>query len=335
MSSPIGLKYGKREPKNAPARLFSTYYRGAAIPTFPAVNYLSEVDWSGTMNGNDAAGDCVACATANIALLISTVLAGSGLRASQDEVWVIYKTQNKDFDPNGASDINGPGSQADGGMDIQTLLEDWTKTGFVIGGQLIKLAGFLKVDHTNLAELKAAMSVAGVLFTGVQVAAAQQQQFPGTWTNVPGSPIEGGHAIITGGHLDAAARDIPAACWAAWFALADNFTEKQMDEAWLPITTWHLGVKEFIDGMDLATFAGDISAWTGQPFPVAVTPAPVTPPAPGPVVPPPAPSVDPVKAFLASVPAGWENEGHTGGNKVVANAVRKLRIAEGLPADPG
>ena len=50
-------------------------------------------------------------------------LGGTEYYPSQDEVWAVYKTQNPGFDPNGTADTNGPGAQADQGMDIQTLLE--------------------------------------------------------------------------------------------------------------------------------------------------------------------------------------------------------------------
>lgn len=344
------LKYGKRDPKNAPALPFARYSSVTAEPVYPAVDYLGQVDWAGTMNGNDAAGDCVACMTANIALLVSTVLTGTGLRATLDEVWAIYKTQNPDFDPNGTAETNGPGSNSDGGMDIQTLLEDWTKTGFTIAGQHVQLIGFLKVDHANLAEIKAAISIGGVLATGVQVAAAQQDQFPGTWDYVEGSPIEGGHAIIDGGHLDGSgsgAVDVKAACWAAEFGTTDEFLSKQMDEAWLPITAWHLGSKEFIAGMDVATLAADITAITGQPFPVAVNPdpapvpdptpvpvpdpvppAPVDPPAPVPPAPD-GPTIeeleDALVTFFDALPEGWETKFHEGDTRKVAHAIRELR----------
>lgn len=37
-----------------------------------------------------------------------------------------------------------------------------------------------------------------------------------------------------------------------------------------------------------------------------------------------------VAAFLASLPAGWENDTHTGSNKTAAHAVQALRLAYGL-----
>jgi hypothetical protein len=64
----------------------------------------------------------------------------------------------------------------------------------------------------------------------------------------------------------------------------------------------------------------------------APTPTPVPTPTPTPVpvpIPTPVPS-DPTAAFLAAVPAGWENKRHIGDNKKVAEAVQALRQALGL-----
>lgn len=57
---------------------------------------------------------------------------------------------------------------------------------------------------------------------------------------------------------------------------------------------------------------------------------PLSSPAPTPVPPSPTPTPgDPVHAFLAAVPAGWETARHIGGNAVVAKAVQALRKAVG------
>lgn len=307
------LKYGKRDPKNAPSLKFAKY-RATAVPTFPPVDYLKPISWAGTMNGNDSFGDCVACGILNLTLAASSILTGTPIRGTEAEAVAIYKTQNKNFDPNGSSDTNGPDSSADGGMDEQTALEYWQKTGFIIGGQLIKIVGFLKVDQTNLAELKAAISVGGANLLGVQMSAAQQTQFPGVWDYVASSPIEGGHCIIGGGHEDIALDDVKAACWASEFGTTDLFLAHQLDEAWLVIFEWNLNTREFIEGMDVATFATDLTAITGQPFPVPV-PAPQPVPAPSPVPPTPAPpvtpptpvpTVDPYTAAMLAAGDTWE-----------------------------
>lgn len=284
------LKYGKRDPKRAPALQFARYDRTAALADFPPVDYLGRVDWSPTMNGNDKAGDCVACAWANTRALVTTVLAGATEYPTQDMVWTIYKTQNPSFDPNGTQDGNGPGSSADNGMDEQTLLEYLVKNP---GPDGKKLLGFAQIDHTNLQELKNAISLGGTVMLGVQVAAAQQSQFPNVWDWVASSPIEGGHAIIAGGHADVASDDVKAACWASEFGTTDAFLTHQLDEAWLLIWEEDAGSDRFITGMDLATFASDFTALTGAQFPVTVTPNPTPGPAPTPT-PAPAPAPTPV-----------------------------------------
>jgi hypothetical protein len=72
---------------------------------------------------------------------------------------------------------------------------------------------------------------------------------------------------------------------------------------------------------------GDVTQFVplSQPAPTP-TPAPVPnpPTPPGPAIP------VAVQTFLSSVPAGWENEAHTLGNKTVAHAVQALRTTYGL-----
>ena len=113
-------KYGRRNPKNAPALRLSALLTGV-IPPHPATqDNLSKLSgWQ--MLGNDVAGDCVAVTWANFRRLVTAELAGSENYPSQDQVWAFYKTQNPGFDPN--SSAHGPGSADDQGMDIQTALE--------------------------------------------------------------------------------------------------------------------------------------------------------------------------------------------------------------------
>lgn len=283
-----GFQYGKREPKRAASLKFAHYDQTAALANFPPVDYLGLVDWAPTMNGNDAAGDCVACLWANSRSLVSRALSGTTEYPTQAQVWTVYKTQNPGFVPG-----NGPhgyGSNDDQGMDEQTLWEYLVKNGGPDGKKLI---GFAQIDHTNLQEIKNAISLGGTVAFGVQVAAAQQSQFPGVWDYVPGSPIEGGHAILAGGHTDVASNDVKAACWASEFGTSDVFLQHQLDEAWLLLWEEDLGSRRFMAGMDLASFASDYEVLTGRQFPVAVNPAPDPTPAPQPA-PAPGPSPLPV-----------------------------------------
>lgn len=102
-------------------------------------------------------------------------------------------------------------------------------------------------------------------------------------------------------------------------------------------TSYGVGGHFFFSSVDftrLLSEQGDATQFVplSQPAP---TPTPV-PPAPTPTPVPPGPTPDPipapVEAFLAAVPAGWENSFHEGHNRVVAHAVQALRVAYGLPA---
>src|SRR6185437_5343225 len=101
-------------------------------------------------------------------------LAGPGYYPTQDQVWAIYRTQNPDFNPDGDPSVNGPGSPADGGMDIQTLLEYLVQTG---GPDGVKAVAFAAVNLADPDEVKAAIAIFGYVWTGVTVTALNEQEF--------------------------------------------------------------------------------------------------------------------------------------------------------------
>ena len=161
---------GKRAPKRAPALRLARLLTGS-VPEHPAsTDYLAALGGGWQMLGNDVAGDCVAVTYANVRRLVTSTLTATPSYPSQDEVWAVYKTQNPDFDPNGDRRINGPGSPADGGMDVQTLLEYLTATG---GPDGVKAVAFAAVDPSSPDEVKAAIAVFGYVWTGINVSAAQ------------------------------------------------------------------------------------------------------------------------------------------------------------------
>ena len=178
------------------------------VPAYPASeDYLAKLSgWQ--MLGNDVAGDCNAVTWANLRRLVTATLT-TEYYPTQAQVWQFYQTQNPGFDPNGTKDTNGPGSNDDQGMDIQTGLEYLHTAG---GPDGVKAVAFAKVDHTNMAEVKAALAIFGGLWLGIQVLDANQQQFAEgkAWTDVAGSPIDGGHAILGGGY----GTDIKFITWA-------------------------------------------------------------------------------------------------------------------------
>jgi hypothetical protein len=288
------LRYGRRAPKNAPALKLSRLLTGT-VPVHPvAADYLARLAaWE--MRGNDVAGDCVAVTWANVRRLVSFI-AGAENYPSQDEVWAVYRTQNPSFDPNGSADTNGPGSSADQGMDIQTLLEHLVKTG---GPDGVKALAFAKVDPSSADEVKAAISIFGSVWTGIVVQDANMTDFDSgrPWDYHRSSPDDGGHSVITGGYGAAGTGPLGGderfITWAQETSFTDKFWSRKVEECWVVIWPEHLTHPAFQDGVDLAALAADYTAITGKPFPVPQpqpTPVPTPPPAP---TPSPAPVLDP------------------------------------------
>ncbi|BEP15189.1 hypothetical protein acdb102_35000 [Acidothermaceae bacterium B102] len=262
------MAYGRRPPKRAAALLLGPTLTGTLPPAPANVDYGTAFPgWQ--MLGNDAAGDCVAVTWANQRALVSTVLGTSTEYPPQSQVWQFYKTQNPNFDPNGSQSTNGPGSSADGGMDIQTALEYLASTGGPDGKQAV---AFAKVDYTNENELRLAHAIFGQVWYGVNVQAANQDEFSAgqPWTYVASSPIEGGHSI-TGVGYDPT--DYKFVTWAKETAWTEAFRNHLVEEAWVVIWPEHLGTKQFQTGIDLTKLAADYQALTGRPL---VIPQPST-----------------------------------------------------------
>lgn len=273
---------GRRPPKHAPAIRLGRVLTGA-VPDHPAaVDYLAALDGGWQLLGNDSAGDCCAVTWANIRRLITATLATESY-PTQDQVWEVYRTQNPEFDPNGDPAVNGPGSPADQGMEIQTLLEYLVKTG---GPDGVKALGFAKVDHTNPDEVKAAIAIFGYVWTGINVLAANMDEFSAgqPWDYVRHSAVEGGHSVITAGYgppgpgpLGGDERFIT---WAEATSFTDKFWQELVEEAWVVLFPEHLGSREFMAGVDMAQFAADYQEITGRPFPVPLPAPPVPTPDP-------------------------------------------------------
>jgi hypothetical protein len=259
----MAFKYGRRAPKNAPALQLSSFL-SKAVPAHPRkVDHLAPfTGWQ--MLGNDVAGDCNAVTWANMRRLVTGTLS-TEYYPTQAQVWEFYQTQNPQFDPNGSAQTNGPGSPADNGMDVQTGLEYLQSNG---GPDGVKAVAFAKVDHTKISEVEAALAIFGGLWLGITVLDANQQQFAEdeAWTDVHGSQIDGGHAILSGGFVP----DITFITWAKETKFAPSFWDGVVDktplveEAWVVIWPELLGSAEFLQGVDLTQLATDYQTLTGS-----------------------------------------------------------------------
>jgi len=259
---PAPGKYGRRPNDPARPRIRLARSLTGVIPAYPAAaDYLAQLHgW--LMLGNDTEGDCVAVTWANLRRLTTAVLA-SEFYPPMSQVAKVYATQN------------APGQ--DNGMDIQTLLSYLVKTG---GPDGKKALGFAAVDFTNPSEVKAAIAVFGAVWTGFDVLQANEDQFSygEPWDYVSGSPDVGGHSVLVGGYgvpvgsSPQLGGDEKFITWAEETSFTDRFWSRQVSECWAVIWPEHLGSREFMEAMDLATFAADYTAITGRPFPAPVPP---------------------------------------------------------------
>ena len=274
MSARIPGKLGRRPPKRAAALKLGPLLTGV-IPAHPvSEDYLAKLSaWQ--MLGNDRYGDCVAVTWANVRRLVTAILGDKETYPDLAAVETIYKTQNPGFPAD------------DNGMDIQTLLEWLTKNSPPDG---VRAVAFAQVDHTNADEVKAALAIFGYVWIGITVLAANQDEFSRgePWDFVAGSPIDGGHSVISGGYDSSdPIKDVRFITWAEETAFTDRFWTSLVDECWIVIWPEHLGSKAFLDGVDLPSLADDFKALTGRDLPIP-TPVP-QPPNPTPTPPPPTP----------------------------------------------
>ena len=255
------VRYGRRPPKRTPALQLSSLLATALPPVPSQVDYGTKfTGWQ--MLGNDVAGDCVAVTWANQRALVTAALTNTVDYPSLAQVWSFYQTQNPGFDPNGSSNTDGPGSDQDNGMDIQTALEYSVLHG---GPDAVKAIAFASVDYTNEAELRAAHAIFGQVWYGIFVQDANDTEYwnDQPWDYVPGSPINGGHSV-TGIGYDPA--DYRFVTWGLETEWTEAYRTHEVEEAWVVIWPENLGSKQFQQGINLTQLIADYQAITGTPL---------------------------------------------------------------------
>ena len=256
-----GKAKGKRDPINRLSVKFGDFL--TTLPSVPLVDIAPSFTYP--MDGNDSVGDCVVAGWDHFRQVVTGLLTGTQKNFTQDQIWNFYKTQNPNFDPNGTKDTNGPGSSSDNGMCIQTFLE------YLVSQKLI--LGFAKVDHTNEAELKAAIYIGLGLITGVIVDDAQMtDQFQnGVWDYVPNSKRDGGHCIPLIGYNNSP-DECACVTWAKLVQCTESFIFHQMDEAWFVLMQEHVDHPSFRNHFDLAAFSNAVKQITGGKIVIPVPP---------------------------------------------------------------
>lgn len=308
---PAQRAYGRRTPKRAAAIPFARIFTGVT-PEHPAsADYAEPLNGGWKMLGNDVARVCGPVTWANFRRLV-TAIAGAEKYPDQDAVYELYRTQNPDFDPNGDPNVNGPGSPADRGVDLQTLLEYLVKTG---GPDGVKALAFARVNPSDPEEVKAAVAILGGVWTGIVVQEANQQDFADSkpWDYHRSSPDEGGHSVLTVGYAPQGSAkgslggDERFLTWAEETSFTDRYFGRKVEELYAVIWPEHLTHPNFLAGIDLAALAKAYEEITGRKFPVDVNPTPVPTPPPAPT-PSPAPDLDPRLVQTAQLMSGWAKD---------------------------
>jgi hypothetical protein len=268
-------RLGKRVPRLRAAISLAPLLTGE-VPQHPAaVDYIAAAGGGWQVLGNDKAGDCAAVTWANVRRLVTSTLSGQAAYPTQDMVWQLYRTQNPQFDPSGDPAVNGPGSPADGGMELQELFEDLHAQG---GPDGAKAVAFARIDPRDIPTVQAAIAIFGYVWTGIQVAQCNQEQFAqgAPWDYDSSSPVLGGHSVVTAGYGPYAAdTGVPALggdekflTWGQETSFTDMFWLRQCDEAWVVIWPEHLGTRAFEQGIDQEALAAAYRQLTGQALPV-------------------------------------------------------------------
>jgi hypothetical protein len=306
-----GRRLGRRPPKRAPSLKLGPLLTGALPPVPVTADHFGQIsDWG--LYGNDRFGVCGPVSVANYIKMVTRYLTGTEVSVTQADVFDLYRRSgNPHFDPVTDADDNG--------VDMQTMLEALTRGG--IGGAHQPIC-FAQVDHTDPAEVRAAVAIFGGVLFGVDLRVAQQAQTDaGLWDYVPGSQEWGGHAVLCGTYRSGAVADVT---WAMVVGATDAFLAHQLDEAWVVVMPEHLGTTAFLQGVDLPAMKEAFTTLTGRPFPGVVPPTPG--PDPGPTPQPDRPYLADDRALVALV-GRWASGRHYGPAARVARALRAWRRA--------
>ena len=224
---------------------------------------------------NDQIGDCT-CAAAGHMEQAWTSAASTLVTVPDSAVLSLYE-QVSGYDPR-------TGANDDGAV-MQDVLNQWRKVG--LGGHTI--LGFAQIDHTDITQVKAAISSFGGVYVGVNFPASAMNQFNygQPWTVVSGSQIKGGHAINVGAYDST--NTTTCVTWGAEQKIAYAWWQKYVEEAWVVVTQeWINANGTTPAGEAVADLGAQFTQLTGEPSPFPVpappepTPAPVPVPSPTP-----------------------------------------------------
>jgi hypothetical protein len=254
-------KYG-RLPRDTSrwAPTLETYFRPhaagvglEAVPSAMDVDRASEVtEWP--MYVNDEIGDCTVAAQAHCYTAMS-VFAGKPQPLFSDREIVKGYTAVSGYDP--ATGAN------DNGAEMQDVLKYNLTHGMKdLSGKTHKITAYAALGRpTDVLLLSECLKTFGAVYVGINCPESAQEQFGQIWTYVPGSPIEGGHAIGLHRRMPYSSR-IGVWDFSTWGALQwvnIPFISHYVEEAWVFTTEdWIEANGVSCDGLALSALEADM-----------------------------------------------------------------------------
>lgn len=223
---------------------------------------------------NDQYGDCVIASKYHMEGVASANELGSTVLASDQEVLSSYHK------------ICGPG---DNGCDIPTVLDAWKNDGLPFNGTTKKIDGWVAIDWTNKALVKAALAIFSTICLGINL--------PSGWTctnciwGKSGGNV-GGHDVPAFGYSDGDQQFLKDATGksfgsdgvliATWGGLvcipwAEFLSKSWIEEAYVALPQdWYAKGGVAPSGVNVATLQSDLQMLSGGQIPPDPQPAPTT-----------------------------------------------------------
>lgn len=216
----------------APAPSTTSLPPVGALPPAPITWAAPRLSWG--MLGNDKYGDCVFAAICHSIMAVGHFLKRTYVFGYNQVVNAYLAWDHGN----------------DSGVVIDGLLFTWEQdetsntplAPFGIGGP------FVKLDPTNVEELKSAIATFGWVMVGSQLQQAQEDQFSAgqRWDYVPGSKVVGGHAVCLLGY-DKAGVGPFIVSWGKGFRATWNWVTKTCPEAYTGVLPPHLASLKYVE----------------------------------------------------------------------------------------
>jgi len=211
---PFEFKLGKAPAVRPALAMLHEYFEGATLPAAPAqCEWAMKVQYP--MALNNQFGDCVVAGHVHLSQATAQENDGSYVYPGDAAAKVEY------FNLTGGADT---------GLVESTFLST-AKSAPILGSQVDVFCPF---DFTNVEHTKSAIYLFGGVFLGVSLPQSAENQFPGKWTVVPGSPIIGGHCIVAIGYDE---EGVFIVTWGTVIKATWEWFEKYVDEAYAVLYT--------------------------------------------------------------------------------------------------